>query len=130
LISIKLKTELRRFGLLMGTVLLGLGLLPLIRGKTPVLYLCMAAALFAVLAALAPVLLWPIHFVWMKFARLLGRINSFLLLSLVFYLVVTPIKFLRLIFSREDRFGFRTGRQSYWIRKEKLEPRESFRRQF
>ena len=39
---------------------------------------------------------------WMKIAEVLGRINAVILLSLVFFLFVTPIAFLRKLFSKKD----------------------------
>jgi hypothetical protein len=40
---------------------------------------------------------------WMRFGELLGRINSVLLLSLVYFVVVTPIGFASRLFSRRTK---------------------------
>ena len=39
---------------------------------------------------------------WYAFAELLGRINSFVLMSLLFWLVVVPIGYLRRLFSKDE----------------------------
>lgn len=39
---------------------------------------------------------------WMKIAEVLGRINAAILLSLVFFLFVTPIAFIRRLLTKKD----------------------------
>jgi hypothetical protein len=43
-----------------------------------------------------------IHYLWMKLAYLLNLVFSNLLLTLVFYLILTPIAFLYRLFRRQD----------------------------
>ena len=48
---------------------------------------------FAVAAVLFPHLLQYVHRVWMPLGNILGWINSRIILSVVFYIVVTPVRF-------------------------------------
>jgi len=47
---------------------------------------------------------------WMKFAEVLGRINAAILLSVVFFLFVTPIAFVRKLFTRKDTLHLHDAR--------------------
>lgn len=49
---------------------------------------------------------------WMKFAEVLGRINATILLSLVFFVVVTPMAFLRRLFGGKDLLSLRNARKT------------------
>lgn len=56
---------------------------------------------------------------WMKLAEVLGRINAAVLLSLVFFLFVTPIAFLRKLFSKSDLLRLRNARQAASVYEER-----------
>ncbi|HEV8267732.1 MAG TPA: SxtJ family membrane protein, partial [Thermoanaerobaculia bacterium] len=67
------------------------------------------------LAAVASALLtWP-NRGWMAFARLLGRINTMLFLSIVFFFVLTPVgAFLRLV-GRDELRRRRAPSDTMWV---------------
>jgi hypothetical protein len=77
-------------------------------------------ALFAISTLAAPKTLAPVYRVWMRFAEVLGWINTRVLLILIFYLVVTPIGLMMRIFRRSPLDD------GYW----KDVPRSSFEKQF
>lgn len=70
------------------------------------------AALFAFSALVVPVALAPIHRAWMRFAEVLGWINTRILLILIFYLVVTPLGLVMRLLRRAPLDMAR--RDSYW----------------
>jgi hypothetical protein len=70
------------------------------------------AALFALSALIAPAMLAPIHRWWMRFAEVLGWINTRILLILIFYLVVTPLGLVMRLFRRPPLDM--AQRDSYW----------------
>lgn len=78
--------------------------------------LAIIAAVFLALALVAPRLLAPIEWAWMKLAMVLNFIMTRVLLTLVFFLAVTPIG---LIFKllRKDLLGkrFDPKASTYWI---------------
>jgi hypothetical protein len=85
--------ELRRFGLLMAAVIGGLfgALIPLLKGTPVRLWPWVLAALFLVPALALPRALGPVHRVWMRLGHALGWVNTRILLTLVFYTIITPM---------------------------------------
>lgn len=73
------------------------------------------AAVLALIALLSRQLSARIHEVWMKIAQVLGRISSAVLLTAVFFLVLTPMALLRRIFSRQDMFQLKKKEGSYYM---------------
>lgn len=66
---------------------------------------------------------------WMFFSEVLGKISSFIILSAVFYLVLTPTAFLWKLFSREGaKHFFRNSRTSLFENAERAADREYFER--
>ena len=85
--------ELRHFGLLMAAVvgaLFGL-LLPWLFDRPLPAWPWALAAAFAVPALLRPAVLRPVYALWMRFGHVMGTINAYLILGLVFFIVLTPI---------------------------------------
>ncbi len=56
---------------------------------------------------------------WMKIAEVLGRINATILLSVVFFLFVTPIAFLRKVLTKKDALYLRDARNQPSIYEER-----------
>ena len=107
--------KIREFGLLVGGVFLALGALLAWRGRphAPVFF---AFGGFLVLFGLArPVLLRPLYRVWMIFAILMGWVMSRVLLTVLFYIAITPIGvWIRLSGKDLLDLKFKDGRGSYW----------------
>ena len=90
------RVELRRFGFTVATGFLVVAAVAYYRtrlepSQTVAVVASVASLLLAALAALAPVALGPVFRVWMALGRVLGWINTRVILGLVFYLLVTPI---------------------------------------
>jgi hypothetical protein len=85
------KRETRRFGFVMGGALGALALIQYARTGEPNGWLAGTAVLFAGVAWLKPGALAPLEAAWLKLGAALGAVNSRLLLSLIFFLVVTPL---------------------------------------
>jgi hypothetical protein len=94
----------RKFGLVVGGFLLVVGLLLLVWRHRATMGLAMASigALLVLLAAAAPSLLAAPHRGWMKFSHVLGTINGFLFLSIVFFLILTPLGLVLRLFGRDE----------------------------
>ncbi|HEY6112178.1 MAG TPA: SxtJ family membrane protein [Chthoniobacterales bacterium] len=122
--------SLRRFGFIVGAMSILLGLLLLLRhhGALPLLTIGM---LLIALGALAPSALQPLHAVWMALSLLIGWVMTRVILTLVFFLVVTPIGLLQRLVSRSGvDLRFRTGASSYWQSREKSFAPADYRNQF
>lgn len=88
--------QLRSFGLIFAALLLLIfaGLFPWIAERSIPYWPFWIAAPVAALALVWPRGLKPLYIVWMKFGEVMGRINTFLILSILFYAMVTPIGWL------------------------------------
>jgi hypothetical protein len=121
---------LRRFGFILGTMSILVGLLFLLRHRSglPLLFI---GALLIILGVVAPKTLRYFHAVWIAFSLLIGSIMSRVILTLVFFLVVTPIGLLQRLVSRSGiDLRFRTGASSYWQAREKSFAPTDYRNQF
>lgn len=86
------KKELRDFGLLVGGVFGVIGLWPLLfRGESVRLWAVTLSAVLILLGGTSPVLLKPVHRLWMWIGHVLGWVNTRILLGIVFYGLITPI---------------------------------------
>ena len=83
------KTEMRKFGLMMGAViaiLFGL-LLPWLFANAYTKWPWIIAGVFWLAAAAIPASLKPVHSGWLRFGHALGWINTRIILGLMFYTV-------------------------------------------
>ncbi|HUM03281.1 MAG TPA: SxtJ family membrane protein [Thermoanaerobaculia bacterium] len=94
----------RKFGVVVGGFLVVLGLLLLFwRHRTTAgAVMAVPGAVLLLLAAVAPGALAAPHRGWLKFSHLLGRVNGFLFLSIVFFLILTPLGLLLRAFGRNE----------------------------
>src|SRR5262245_23583082 len=83
--------EVRRFGLSVGGVLAGLGAWLSFRHQPAGPFLIVLGSVLMGIGPFAPGVLRPVYIGWMALAFALGSIVSALVLTLFFFLVVTPI---------------------------------------
>jgi hypothetical protein len=123
---------LRRFGCTVGGVFLLLGVISWWRGHTtPPLVFGTLGVLLVVPGLVVPVVLGPVERAWMAFAAVLGAINTRIILTLVYVVVVTPIGLLRR--WSEDPLDRRLGTDatSHWVPRERQPvDKDSYRKQF
>ena len=87
------RSEQRKFGIVMAVAITVVTLLHwLIRGDLTAWPFYLAAA-FLILGLIAPPVLKPIFIIWMKFALVLNWIITRVLLSVIFYGMITPMRF-------------------------------------
>jgi hypothetical protein len=110
--------ELRKFGLTVGGVFLGLTAISWWRGHVWPPTVMGAAGLLLVLPAIAvPSALRPIERGWMAFAELIGRFNARVILTALYWLVVTPVGVLRRRAGDPLDRRLHDGRTTSWIRR-------------
>lgn len=114
------RKELRTFGLSLGGVcMLWSGILWWKGATAPIPWLLGAAPVLALVALTFPVLLWPIHKVWMPVARGIAKVLTWLLLTIAFYLVFTPYGVIMRLAGKDPlERKIDRGRASYWHRRE------------
>ena len=126
------KRELRQFGITIGLVLGLLGSWFLWRNKEGSSLLLIAATLFLSLGFTLPRLLKPFQKLWMTLAVLLGWLMTRIILTILFYLVVTPIGLLAKV-SGKDFLNrkFNSDASSYWIPRKAITPdKRNYEKQF
>jgi hypothetical protein len=75
--------------------------------------------LLVVPGLIVPLALGPVQRVWMRFAMILGEVNSRIILTVFFYLVIAPVGWVLRTFVRDplDR-ALDTKRESDWIKRD------------
>lgn len=126
------KKELREFGVVVGVVFGLFGGLFWWKGKDHYFFLLTVSIALVILGLIAPVLLKPLHKIWMAFAIILGWIMTRIILSILFYLVITPIGLLNRL-SGKDMLDlkFDKNKNSYWTpRQQGAFDKVSYEKQF
>lgn len=125
--------DLRKFGLVVGAVFVALGAWFLFRKKPVWPYLLSPGAVLMLLGGVAPHLLRQVYIGWMTLALALGLIVSTLILTLFFFLIVTPISLVARL-AGKDFLSLKLQPQaaSYWIVRPPRSPRrpEEYEQQF
>ncbi|MCX6152048.1 MAG: SxtJ family membrane protein [Ignavibacteriales bacterium] len=126
------KKDLRSFGLTIGIALIIIGLIIfLLKGNISKLWF--GGGLIIILVGLTfPILLLPLQKFWMAFSVILGWVSTRIILSLIFYFVLTPTRFLAKLFGKNFLIlKFKTEEKSYWQKRVKKEFNPSdYERQF
>lgn len=108
--------DLRKFGLMVGGVLLLLGGWCLFRHKPAWPYLLTPGTALVLLGLVAPRSLKGVYLAWMKLALYLGLAVTAILLTLFYFLVVTPIAFVARLFGNDFlSLKIDPAAKSYWL---------------
>ena len=110
----------RSFGLVFFVVFLIIGLWPLLDGGQFKIWSLFFYLFFLVLGLLNSKLLTPLNLLWTKFGILLGNVFAPIVMSFIFFLVVTPIGLLMRIMGRDLlRTKYNKSEKSYWVKRDK-----------
>jgi hypothetical protein len=124
--------ELRRFGLLVGGVFTALGLWFLWRQRAHYPYFLWPGVVLLALGTARPRALRWVYIGWMSLAFVLGLAMAHVILTLLFFLMITPIGWVARLFGK-DFLGLKPNRgaETYWLRRER-KPRsaQEYERQF
>jgi Saxitoxin biosynthesis operon protein SxtJ len=124
--------QARKSALLVGGVLILIAAWNLYRGRTGVVVIFGALGALLLLAGLlVPPAARAFHVAWMRLAEALGYVNSRVLLTLMYYLAVTPYGLFSRFAGRDPLRRRGKGSGSYWVeRKRTRQERERFERLF
>jgi len=117
-LSLSRKT-LKKFGITMGIAFLAVTLFILVKHRQGMLPTSFISLIFFILAFAIPSSLKPLYIIWMRFAFMLGWINTRLILFIIFYLIFTPMGLVIKLFGIDllDR-RIKKDKESYWVKKE------------
>ena len=130
-----IKTEvidLRKFGIIVGTVLLIIAGLLFWKEKESFQLFLTIGIVLSVAGIAIPFILKPIYRVWMVLATILGWFMTHVILSLLFYAVLTPIGLIGRLFGKQFLDLKMDGsKQSYWnVRKVEAFDTQNHEKQF
>lgn len=124
--------QLREFGVTMGAVLIVIGDIALLRGRSGSWVLIGSGTIFALLGFLRPSILLPLQKAWMALGIVIGFFASRIILAVLFYCVMTPIGLLMRLFGKDildQRMD--KNKASYWHdRPDVTRPKESYENQY
>ncbi len=127
------KREIKKFGMGLTVLLCFIGGWQLYKGNINVyVWFFGFAGLVLVLSFFAPIILKPLYKVTRTVGDAIGWVNTRILLSIIFYVIFTPIGILSRLL-RKDLLGKRLNKdaKSYWNEKDKgVFTKEQYERQY
>ena len=126
------KSDLRKFGITIGIILMIIAGFLFWKEKESFQTLLTIGIFLSVLGIAAPVILKPAYWIWMIFSTILGWIMTRVILSLLFYIIITPIGSISRLFGKQFiELKWDKSKDSYWnYRTTKQLKRENFEKQF
>jgi hypothetical protein len=110
------RRHLRKFGLTVGGAFLVLAAISRWRGHVwPPAVMATLGTLLVAPGLLAPMVLAPVERGWMAFAEVLGRFNARIILSALYWLVITPVGLVRRRSADPLDRRLHDGRATSWI---------------
>ena len=126
------KSDLRKFGITFGVILLIIAGFLFWKEKESFQLLFTFGVTLFILGIAIPFILKPIYWVWMIFATILGWIMTRVILSLLFYIIVTPIGLIARFFGKQFlELQWDKSKESYWnFRTNEHLKKENYEKQF
>ena len=118
----------RSFGIVFGILFLILSLYPLLNDDNLNLIFLIFSIIFFVLGLINSKILSPLNFAWFKFGIILGKIVSPIIMSLIFFIIVTPIGLLMKLLKKDVLDLNFNNEKTYW--KKKIDKKNSMKNQF
>jgi len=126
------KKDLRKFGITVGVVLIIFAGFLFWKEKESFFYFGTIGLFLLLTGLFIPTVLRPLNKLWMILAILMGWVMTRIILTILYYLVLTPIKILAMLF-RKNFLDLKLNKsaKSYWEIRKKSELRPSdYERQF
>lgn len=97
-----------------------LAFLPLLNDGNVGIWFLLVSFLFLFLVIISPNILSPLNKIWIKFAIFLGKIINPIIMSFIFFAIVTPIGLLMKLLKKDILGLKKNEKKSYWIDKKNL----------
>jgi hypothetical protein len=126
------KKDLRKFGITVGGVLAAIAVLLFYFEKSSAIYFAVIGGLLILFGAFFPQLLKPLNRIWMSLAIILGYFMSRVILTVLFYLVLTPIALLaKLVGKKFMILKYDKSAKTYWEKRSIIHKKQiDYERQF
>ena len=121
------KKEWRKFGIAIAIIFLVLATIQLFLHKSLSLYLYATSAFVLILSFVAPVALKPVFILFSYLGHVMGWFSTRLLLTVLFYLVMTPISMIAKIGRKKFlNLHFSSSQESYWMERSEISDRKEW----
>jgi len=111
----KINTSNRKFGLLMGTVFLLLTIYYVTLKHAFLPVLLVVSISFFCAALLIPRILYPLNRSWTRFSATLGILNTWIILTLLYLLIITPLGLLMKALGKDAlKLKLQKKAATYW----------------
>ena len=121
------KSNTRSFGILFCIVFLLIAIWPLISSNHIRYWAIILSITFLILGIVNSKLLSPLKDYWIKLGEILGKVIAPIVMSLVFFIILTPIGIILRIFGKDLLKLKKNKKSSYWLSRGDL---KSMDRQF
>ena len=111
----------KSFGIVFFIVFLLITFYPLINQKDIRIWSLVISLIFLTLGLLNSEILTPFNKIWFKFGILLGNFVSPIVMSIVFFVIVTPTSIIMRVLGKNLLNLKKGNKKTYWIEKSKIE---------
>ena len=115
--KIKLPSN-RNFGIVFFIVFLIISLWPLLNQNEIRIWSLILSTIFLILGLINSNLLSPLNKAWFKFGIILGNFVSPIVMSVVFFLVVTPTGIIMRLLGKDLLNLKKNTKETYWVKKD------------
>jgi len=126
------KKDLRKFGLIVGGVLLLIAALLFYFEKPSAIYFTIIGGFLFLSGLVIPQILKPLNKTWMGLAIILGFFMSIIIITVLFYLALTPISIIaKLVGKKFMILNFDKSAKTYWEKRIIIQKKQiDYERQF
>ena len=113
----------RSFGIIFSIIFLIVSLWPILDKENIRIWSLLLSIIFLVLGILNSKILTPLNYSWYKFGIFLGKVVSPIVMTVIFFGVITPIGLLMKILKK-DLLNLKFNKnKSYWIKRSEIKIR-------
>ena len=125
--NIKIGTN-KSFGIVFFLFFLIVSLFPLFKNENIRVWSLIIAIIFLILGLLNSKFLTPLNKIWFKFGILLGNFVSPIVMSIVFFVIVTPTSIIMRVLGKNLLNLKKGNKKTYWVERSKI--KSKMRNQF
>ena len=118
--NIKIGTN-KSFGIVFFLFFLIVSLFPLFKNENIRVWSLIIAIIFLILGLLNSKLLTPLNKIWFKFGILLGNFVSPIVMSIVFFVIVTPTSIIMRVLGKNLLNLKKDNKKTYWVERSKIQ---------
>jgi predicted membrane protein len=113
-------TTNKNFGIVFFIVFFIISFWPLLNNENIRVWSIILSGIFLILGLLNSTILTPLNKVWAKFGILLGSVMSPIILSIIFFAVVTPTSLIMKMFGKNLLGLKKDNKKSYWVERSSI----------